>query len=68
MRGEFIGVWSETWRETWLPLIDKPLGKGKEGVPQDIFCELYRELAKALRSQPSVEALADIVDDPVQWL
>jgi len=21
MRGEFIGVWSETWRELWLPLI-----------------------------------------------
>lgn len=22
MRGEFIGVWSETWREIWLPLVD----------------------------------------------
>lgn len=22
MRGEFIGVWPETWREIWLPLID----------------------------------------------
>lgn len=60
MRGEFIGVWSETWREIWLPLIDH------EGVPDDIFCELYRELAKALNSPPSVEDLADIVDDPLQ--
>lgn len=42
MRGEIVGVWSETWREIWLPLIDH------EGVPEDIFCELYRELAKAL--------------------
>ncbi|MDE0207752.1 MAG: hypothetical protein OXP66_17185 [Candidatus Tectomicrobia bacterium] len=66
MHGEFIGVWSETWRETWLPLIEEPLGYGKDEVPQDIFCELYRELAKALRSQPSVEVLADIVDDPIQ--
>jgi hypothetical protein len=60
MRGECIGVWSETWREIWLPLIDQ------EGIPEDIFCELYRALAPALRSQPSVEALADIIDNPVQ--
>jgi len=60
MRGEFIGVWSETWREIWLPLIDQ------EGVPGDIFCELYRELAPTLRATPSVEDLADIIDNPVQ--
>jgi len=66
MRGEFIGVWSETWREIWLPLIDEPLGEREEGVPEDIFCELYRELAKALKEEPSIEDLADIIDDPVQ--
>lgn len=60
MRGEFLGVWSETWREIWLPLIDH------EDVPEDVFCELYRELSQALRARPSVEALADIIDDPVQ--
>jgi hypothetical protein len=60
MRGEFIGVWSESWREIWLPLIDQ------ENVPEDIFCELYRELAQALKVRPSVEELADIVDDPAQ--
>lgn len=66
MRGEFVGVWSETWREIWLPLIDEPLSESEEVVPEDIFCELYRELAKALKTQPSIEALADIIDDPVQ--
>lgn len=66
MHGEFIGVWSETWREIWLPLLDEPLGEGEVSVPEDIFCELYRELAKSLKAQPSIEALADIIDDPLQ--
>jgi len=60
MRGEFIGVWSETWREIWQPLIEL------EDVHEDIFCELYRELAPALEATPSVEALADIIDNPAQ--
>jgi len=60
MRGEFIDVWPETWREIWAPLIDQ------EDVPQDIFCELYGELARALRTWPSIEAFADIVGDPVK--
>ncbi len=60
MRGEFIGVWSETWREIWSLLIDQ------ENVPEDIFCELYRALAPALKVPPSVEELADIIDSPIQ--
>jgi hypothetical protein len=60
VRGEFIGVWQETWREIWLPLIDS------EGVPPDIFCELYRELAKALKAPPSAQNLADVIDNPMQ--
>lgn len=60
MRGEFIAVWPETWREIWLPLIDH------EEVPEDIFCEVYRALAPTLKKRPSVEALADIIDNPVQ--
>lgn len=60
MHGEFLDVWSETRREIWLPLIDHPY------VPEDIFCELYRELAEALKSPPSVEDLADIIDNPLQ--
>ncbi len=66
MRGEFIGVWPEMWWEVWLPLIKQPLSSSEEGVPEDIFCELYRELAKALKSPPSVENLADIIDNPIQ--
>lgn len=60
MRGELIYVWSETRQRIWLPLIDH------EDVPKDIFCELYRELAKALRTKPSIEDLADIIDNPLQ--
>ena len=66
MRGEFIGVWSETWREVWLPLIYRPLAEDDEGLPEDIFCELYRALEPALSPRPSVENLADIIGNPVQ--
>ena len=66
MRGELIGVWAETWREIWLPLIEQPLAEDDEGLPEDIFCELYRALASALSPRPSVEDLADIIGNPVQ--
>lgn len=60
MRGEFIGVWSETWREIWCKL-------GRHAAaPDDLFCELYRELTEALATQPDIQTLADIVDDPAQ--
>jgi hypothetical protein len=36
MRGELIAVGSETWREIRVKRIDP------EGVPEDIFCELWR--------------------------
>jgi hypothetical protein len=57
MRGEFIGVWSETWEAIWLPLTE-----GGE-VPADVYCDLYRELSRAFAEQPTVEVLADIIDD-----
>ena len=66
MRGEFIGVWSETWREIWLPLIHEPLAESEEGVLEDIFCDLYRTLAPALSPSPSIENVADIIGNPVQ--
>jgi hypothetical protein len=66
MRGEFIGVWPETWRDIWLPLITQPFGDEGESLPEDIFCELYRDVSNALKTPPSIEALADIIDDPVQ--
>lgn len=60
MRGEFIGIWSETWREIWQPL------ESQENTPGDVYCELYRELSAALKNRPTVEALADIIDNPHQ--
>jgi hypothetical protein len=59
MRGEFIGVWSETWREIWLPLIDY------ERVPDDVFCELYRELAKALKDPSDDDATLLAINDAI---
>lgn len=72
MRGELLGVWPETWREIWQPLIEQPLNENDGGIPEDVFCELFRALAGdpkkpgALRMTPSVETVADILDDPVQ--
>jgi hypothetical protein len=60
MRGEFIGVWSETWREIWSEIADN------EAAPLDLFCELFRELAGGLKLPPSIEELADIIDNPDQ--
>lgn len=60
MRCEFIGVWPETHREIWQSLASV------EGAPNDLYCELYRALAPALKNKPSVEALANIIDDPLQ--
>jgi hypothetical protein len=60
MRGEFTGVWSETKRELWDGLA------AHEDAPNDLFCELFREIAVGLKKPLTVEALADIIDDPVQ--
>jgi len=60
MHGEFIRVWPETWREIWDVLA------AHEAAPSDLFCELYRELAAALKTKPSAQELADIVDNPLQ--
>lgn len=60
MSGEFICVWADTWREIWLPLIDH------ENVPDDIFCELYRVLAPALRDPIDGDVLALPISDAVQ--
>lgn len=60
MRGEFVPVWSETWGAIWLPLADS------EAAPPDMFCELYRELVTAFTEPPSIEALADVIDDQQQ--
>jgi hypothetical protein len=59
MRGEFIGVWAETSREIWDQLA------AQEKAPDDLYCELYRELAFALKVKPSLEQLANIIDTPI---
>ncbi len=60
MQGRFLSLWSETWEEIWSPLLDR------EEIKNDIFCELFRALAPALKSDLTVEELADIIDDPNQ--
>jgi len=55
MRGELLPVWSETWRDIWAKLAKHA------DAPEDLFSELYREFAPALRAAPTPEALADIV-------
>lgn len=57
MRGEFLPVWSETWRDVWSPLAKHP------GAPADLFSELYRELSLAFISAPLPEALAEVSSD-----
>jgi hypothetical protein len=39
MRGEIIGVWSETWREIWTPM-----AKHRQ-YGEDFLADLYREIA-----------------------
>jgi len=58
MRGQIIGVWSETWLHIWRPLADHG------DAPPDIFSELYRELLLSFVSPPSTQEMADIVSDP----
>jgi hypothetical protein len=60
MRGEFIGVWAETSREIWEKLADE------ETAPDDIYCELYRELSSVLKKKPTPEELANIIDNSVK--
>lgn len=41
MRGEFLPVWSETWREIWSKLAEHPHS------PADLFSELFRAHVRA---------------------
>lgn len=65
MHGEFMGVWEETWREIWLPLINEPLSETEESIPEDIFCELYRELAKGLKKPTNDGVIVLLLKDAV---
>jgi hypothetical protein len=59
LRGEFIGVWSELWRHVWSKLARR--------APEDIFCELFRELEPAFVERlDAATELAAIIDDAAQ--
>lgn len=61
MRGEFIGIWSELWRQVWARLARH------KNAPDDLFCELYRELEPAFVARlDAATELAAIVDDPAR--
>jgi hypothetical protein len=60
MRGEFLPIWSETWRDIWLKLGKHP------DAPEDLFSELYRELVAAFAIQLTPETLADAVAIPAR--
>lgn len=61
MRGEFFGVWSDTWREIWCILSER------EDAPNDLFCELYRELNNVLK-KPHPNSSSEKVSDPIDPL
>lgn len=69
MRGEFIGVWSECWREIWSKLARHTK------APDDLFIELYQELVKVFIIPPNQTSdekvlaekrFAEIFSDPAQ--
>ncbi len=69
MRGEFLGVLSESWREIWSKLARHTK------APDDLFIELYRELVKVFIIPPNQTSdekvwaekrFAEIVRDPAQ--
>lgn len=55
MRGEWTPVWRDTWREIWLPLSRHP------AAPDDLFVELFREMALGFNAPLTPEHLADAV-------
>ena len=60
MRGELLNVWEDTYREIWIPLAEG------EGVPTDLFSELYRELSPALKEPLGEDARVIRLSDAIQ--
>lgn len=60
MRGEFMGVWTATLTDIWDVLANQEI------APDDLFCELYREMSSAFKVRLKPEQLAGIIDDPIQ--
>ena len=60
MRGEFLPIWSETWRGIWSKLAKHP------DAPEDLFSELYPELAACFAIRLTPEKLAEAVGSPAK--
>ena len=60
MRGELLNVWEDTYREIWTPLAEE------EGVPNDLFSELYRELSPALKEPLGEDSQVIPISDAIQ--
>lgn len=61
MKGEFLPVWQEMWRNVWKPLSEHP------EAPKDLFVELFREVETAYKVRlDAATELAEIVDDTEQ--
>ena len=60
MRGELLHVWEDTYREIWTPLAEE------EGIPTDLFSQLYRELSPALKEPLGEDAQEIPLGDAIQ--
>lgn len=60
MRGEFLHVWEDTYREIWIPLAEE------ESIPTDLFSQLYRELSPAIKEPLGEDALVIPLGDAIQ--
>ncbi len=60
MRGEFVHVWAETRQNIWEPLSER------SEVSDTVYCDLYRDLVRAFRSQPSAQQLVEVVANPME--
>ena len=60
MRGTLLNVWEDTYREIWTPLAEE------EGVPTDLFSQLYRELSPALKEPLGEDAQVIPLSDAIQ--
>ena len=62
MLGELLNVWEDTYREIWTPLAEE------EGVPTDLFSQLYYELSPALKEPLGEDAQVIPLSDAIQLL
>jgi len=59
MRGEIIGIWTDTWREIWSALEEHA------AAPDDMFCELFRLLSAKVKEPSAEQLISDVVCNPL---